>query len=218
MATSVIELPLSTHGLCRIEAGSTQLMLALIVCMKNLVLEWILNFFQDAIMVARSSHPVAQTLIYVIYFCGASSRFILLQETWFIKGTSSLVDPVVLHSFRLIVPYNGNTGTDLSWGDCEAELKSFNSFCTNLPRLSASVCVSEIQILCMMWKGKHFMSHHEHVKMSEGFNLSKSLEISSIFFQSEVWAASYWCSTEGWKEVGYHMSLLWRDWSQGHVL
>jgi len=62
------------------------------------------------------------------------------------------------------------------------------------------------------------MNYHVYVKTSKWFGLSESVEISSIFFQSEVWATSNRCSAEGWKEVGYHMSLLWRDWTQGHVL
>jgi hypothetical protein len=95
----------SIHSrLCKIEAGHIQLMLPLIFCMKNLVLEWVLNFFQDAMMVARSSHPIDQTLICVISSCGASCRTVLPEETWSVTGTWSHDYPVVQNSFRLIVP------------------------------------------------------------------------------------------------------------------
>jgi hypothetical protein len=101
--------------------------------------------------------------------------------------------------------------------------------------VNCSMCCAQIYHACLLQfvlDMQHFCKKYRFCVWCERVNIlwtvciwewAKGLAIAGLqtfrqFFQSEVWATSYRCSAEGWKEVDYHMSLLWGDWSQGHVL
>jgi hypothetical protein len=136
--TFILQLDCHTvpSGLCKIESDHTQCC-PWFSAWKIWSLNDAFNFFQDTMMVARSSHPVALTLIYKISSCGASCKTVLLQETWFIKGTWSDDHPVVLHCFQI----NCAIRWSFMYRFVVRRLWGRVTLCTKLPRLCALVCV-----------------------------------------------------------------------------
>ena len=117
-----------------------------IFCMKHLVPVWYPTIFQNAIIVCRSGHPIARTLICVcVFWCGYYEGQTVHMETY---SLVELKDLIIQQCCTLSEDwlYSDHRHTSTCWGDNEDELNCIQHFVC-WKQLSMFVCFN-MNITC----------------------------------------------------------------------